>query len=124
MTSSSTGVPSGRLATAVHQAAWALLLSEHVLQQVRSGVGDFRLITDVSGSGHRDAQPDDQGHPVELKVPLPAEGATSSLVMLGSGREGSPKGAQKRGEILYDFAGGYLGGMTGKTGRTGRWRKG
>ena len=57
------------------------------------------------GGAPIDAQPDDQGHPVELKVPLPAEGATSSLVMLGSGREGSPKGAQKRGEILYDFAG-------------------
>jgi hypothetical protein len=38
MTANSTGVPSGRLATAIHQATRVLLFSEDVLQQLRSAV--------------------------------------------------------------------------------------
>jgi hypothetical protein len=48
MTSNSTGMPSGRLAKAIHQVARVLLFSEDVLQQLRSAVSDFRLIADVS----------------------------------------------------------------------------
>src|SRR5437660_5463884 len=50
---------------AIHQAARALVFSEDVLQQLRSGVSDLRLITDISGSGHRHAEPDDPRHFVE-----------------------------------------------------------
>src|SRR5438270_14079652 len=50
---------------AKHQAARALVFSENVLQQLRSGVSDFRLIADISRSGHRHAQPDDPRHFVE-----------------------------------------------------------
>jgi hypothetical protein len=38
MTANSTGVPSGRLAIAIHQATRVLLFSEDVLQQLRSAV--------------------------------------------------------------------------------------
>src|SRR6202521_3403543 len=50
---------------AIYQAARALVFSEDVLQQLRSGVGDFRLIPDISRRGHRHAEPDDPGHLVE-----------------------------------------------------------
>src|SRR6267143_2451023 len=50
---------------AIHQAARALLFSKDVLQQFRSGISDFRLIADVSRSGHRHAEPDDPRHFVE-----------------------------------------------------------
>src|SRR6266513_2782994 len=50
---------------AIHQAARALVFSEDVLQQLRSGVSDFRLIADISRSGHRHAEPDDPRHFVE-----------------------------------------------------------
>ena len=40
---------------------------------------------------------------------MPAEVAKSSLLMLGSWREGPPNNAQKPGEVLYEFAGRYLG---------------
>src|ERR1700682_2191621 len=50
---------------AIHQAARALVFSEDVLQQLRSGVSDFRLIADISRSGHRHAEPDDARHFVE-----------------------------------------------------------
>ena len=47
-------------------------MSEHVLQQLRSGVSDFRLI--VSRSGHRHAEPDDPCHFVERSQMLPRDG--------------------------------------------------
>src|SRR5438270_10245538 len=47
---------------AIYQAARALVFSEDVLQQLRSGVSDFRLIADISRSGHRRAQPHDPRH--------------------------------------------------------------
>ena len=37
---------------AIHQAARVLVFSEDVLQQLRSAVSDFRLIADISRSGH------------------------------------------------------------------------
>jgi hypothetical protein len=37
---------------AIHRAARVFVSSEDVLQQLRSGVSDFRLIADVSRSGH------------------------------------------------------------------------
>jgi hypothetical protein len=48
-------------------------LSEHVLQQLRSGVSDFRLIADISRSGHRHAEPDDPCHFVERSQMLPRD---------------------------------------------------
>src|SRR5450432_217179 len=50
---------------AIHQTARALVFSEDVLQQLRSGVSDFRLFADISRSGHRHAEPDDPRHFVE-----------------------------------------------------------
>jgi hypothetical protein len=73
MISSSTGVPSGRLATPYTEAARVLVFSEDVLQQLRSGVSDFRLIADISRSGHRHAEPDDPRHFVERSQMLPRD---------------------------------------------------
>src|SRR5438105_9666232 len=50
---------------AIYQAARALVFSEDVLQQLRSGVSDFWLVADISRSGHRRAEPDDARHVVE-----------------------------------------------------------
>src|SRR6266481_856905 len=72
MTSSSTGVPSGRLATP-YTRRQGLLSSEDVLQQLRSGVSDSRLIADISRSGHRHAEPDDSRHSVERSQMLPRD---------------------------------------------------
>src|SRR5438876_124200 len=58
---------------AIHQAARALVFSEDVLQQLRSGVSDFRLITNISRSGHRHAEPDDPRHFVERSQMLPRD---------------------------------------------------
>ncbi len=55
----------------VDQAAGALVFSENVLKQLRSGVSDFRLIADISRSGHRHAEPDDPRHFVERSQMLP-----------------------------------------------------
>src|ERR1700726_3213582 len=59
---------------AVYQAARALVLSEDVLQQLRSGVSDFRLIADISRGGHRHAEPDDPRYFVERSQMLPRDG--------------------------------------------------
>src|SRR6267143_2196890 len=64
MTSSSTGTPSGRLATP-YTKRQGLFFSEDVLQQLGSGVSDLRLIADISRSGHRHAEADDSRHSVE-----------------------------------------------------------
>src|ERR1700675_954205 len=58
---------------AIHQAARALVFSEDVLQQLRSGVSDSRLIADISRSGHRYAEPDDSRHSVERSQMLPRD---------------------------------------------------
>src|ERR1700682_6210592 len=58
---------------AIHQAARALVFSEDVLQQLRSGVSDFRLIADISRSGHRHAEADDSRHSVERSQMLPRD---------------------------------------------------
>src|SRR5262249_44230248 len=58
---------------AIHQAARALVFSEDVLQQLRSGVSDFRLFADISRSGHRHAEPDDPRHFVERSQMLPRD---------------------------------------------------
>jgi hypothetical protein len=73
MISSSTGAPSGRLATPYTKRQGLFVLSEQVLQQLRSGVGDFRLIADISRSGHRYAEPDDSRHFVERSQMLPRD---------------------------------------------------
>jgi hypothetical protein len=65
MTSSSTGVPRGRLATPYNKRQGLLSFSGDVLQQLRSGVSDFRLIADICRSGYRHAEPDDPRHFVE-----------------------------------------------------------
>src|SRR6266567_1581695 len=57
----------------VHQAARALVFSEDVLQQFRSGVSDFRLIADIPRSGHRHAEPHDPRHFVERPQILPRD---------------------------------------------------
>src|SRR5207245_7695267 len=58
---------------AIHQAARALVFSEDVLQQLRSGVSDLRLIADISRSGHRYAEPNDPRHFVERAQMLPRD---------------------------------------------------
>src|SRR5947209_9322734 len=58
---------------AIHQAARTLVFSEDVLQQLRSGVSDFRLIADISRSGHRHTEPDDARHFVERSQMLPRD---------------------------------------------------
>src|SRR6266566_6349234 len=58
---------------AIYQAARALVFSENGLQQRRSGVGDLRLITDISASGHRHAEPDDPYHVVQRSQMLPCD---------------------------------------------------
>src|SRR5216683_3249266 len=58
---------------AIYQAARALVFSEDVLQQLRSGVSDFRLIADISRSGHRRAEPHDPRHFVERSQILPRD---------------------------------------------------
>jgi hypothetical protein len=50
---------------AIHQAARALVFAEDILQQLRGGVSDGRLIADISRSGHRHAESDDPRHFVE-----------------------------------------------------------
>src|SRR5713101_9583323 len=64
----------GKACDAIHQAARTLVFSKDVLQQFRSGVGDFRLIADISRSGHRHAEPDDPRHPVERSQMLTRDG--------------------------------------------------
>jgi hypothetical protein len=56
---------------AVYQTARVLVFSEDVLQQLRSGVSDFRLIANISRSGHRDAEPDDPRHSVKRSQMVP-----------------------------------------------------
>src|ERR1700682_3901994 len=58
---------------AIHQTARALFFSEDVLEQLRSGVSDFRLIADIARSGHRHAEPDDPRHFVERSQMLPRD---------------------------------------------------
>src|SRR5258706_2521520 len=59
---------------AIHQAARALVFSEDVLQQLRSAIGHFRLIADISRSGHRHAEPDDARHFFERSQMLQGNG--------------------------------------------------
>src|SRR6266566_4128031 len=58
---------------AIYQAAGTLVCSEDILQQLRSGVGDFRLIADISRCRHRHAEPDDPGHFVQRSQMLPRD---------------------------------------------------
>jgi hypothetical protein len=58
---------------AIHQSARALIVSEDFLQELRSGVSDFRLIADISRSGHRNTEPDDPPHFVEGSQMLPRD---------------------------------------------------
>src|SRR5260370_39765208 len=59
---------------AVHQPARVLVFSENVLQQLRSAVSNFRLIADISRSGHRHAEPDDPSHFVKSSQILTSDG--------------------------------------------------
>src|SRR6202041_1322418 len=56
---------------AVYQTARVLVFSEDVLQQLRSRISDFRLIANISRSGHRDAEPDDPRHSVKRSQMVP-----------------------------------------------------
>src|SRR5947209_11624602 len=58
---------------AIHQAARALVFSEDISQQLGSGVSYFRLIADISGSGHRHAEPDNSCYFVERSQMLPRD---------------------------------------------------
>src|SRR6476646_611917 len=58
---------------AIYQTARALVFSADVLQQLRRGVSDFRLIAYISRSGHRHAEPDDPRHLVERSQMLPRD---------------------------------------------------
>src|SRR6266851_2883297 len=58
---------------AVHQTARVPVFSEDVLQQLRSGVSDSRLIANIARSGYRDAEPDDPRHFVERSQMLPRD---------------------------------------------------
>ena len=55
----------------IYEAARVLLFSENVLQHLRSTVRDFRLVANISRSGHHHAQPDDPCHFVERSQMLP-----------------------------------------------------
>ena len=48
-----------------HQAARVLVCSEDRLQQLRSGVSDFRLVADIARGGNGHAETDDSAHFVE-----------------------------------------------------------
>src|SRR5262250_1520178 len=61
----------GKAGDTVHHTARVLFFSENLLQQLRSGVSDFRLIAHISRSGHRHAEPDDPRHFVERCQMLP-----------------------------------------------------
>jgi hypothetical protein len=71
MTSSSTGAPSGRLATPYTRRQGFFSFPENFLQQLRSGVSDFRLIADTSRIGHGHAEPHDPRQFVERSQMLP-----------------------------------------------------
>src|SRR6266852_3268858 len=58
---------------AIHQAARALVFSEDISQQLGSGVSYFRLIADISRSGHRHAKPDNSCYFVERSQMLPRD---------------------------------------------------
>src|SRR3954465_2503029 len=59
---------------AVHQAARVLVFAENILQQLRRGVGDHRLIADVARRGYRPAGPPDPRNLVERSQMLPRDG--------------------------------------------------
>ena len=59
---------------AIHGSARPLVFSEDVLQQLRSAVSDFRLLSKISRSRHRYAEPDDPRHSVERSQILPRDG--------------------------------------------------
>jgi hypothetical protein len=48
-------------------------LSEDVLQQLRSGISDYRLIADISRSSHRHAESDNPRYFVERSQMLPRD---------------------------------------------------
>src|SRR6266850_1484227 len=58
---------------AIHYAGRILVFSENVLQQLGSAVSDFRLIADISRSGHKHSEPDDPLHFVERSQMLPRD---------------------------------------------------
>jgi hypothetical protein len=57
-----------------HQAGRALVLPENRLQQLGGGIGDFRLLADLSRSRHRHPEPDDSGDVIERPQVLPRDG--------------------------------------------------
>src|SRR5262249_34025429 len=59
---------------AIHQTARALVFSEDILQQLRGGVSDLRLIPNISRGGHRHAESNDPRHSVERSQMLPRHG--------------------------------------------------
>src|SRR5215468_4754819 len=58
---------------AIHHAGRILVFSEDVLQQLRSAVGNLRMLADISHRGHRHAEPHDPRHFVERSQMLPRD---------------------------------------------------
>src|SRR6266446_4999230 len=58
---------------AIYQATRALVFSEDISQQLGRGVSYSRLITNISGSGHRHAEPDKSCYLVERSQMLPRD---------------------------------------------------
>ncbi len=50
---------------AIHHASRVLLFAEDLLQELRSAIGDFRLIADITGRRDEHAEPDDPRHSIE-----------------------------------------------------------
>jgi hypothetical protein len=59
------GGAEGQAGDAIDQAAGAFVFTKDALQQLGSGIGDLRLIADVSGSRNRNAKTDDASDFVE-----------------------------------------------------------
>jgi hypothetical protein len=58
---------------AIDRAAGALVPSEHVVQELRSAIGDFGVLADLAGGGHRDGETDDPPHLVERSQVAPRD---------------------------------------------------
>jgi len=74
MTSSSTGVPSGRLATPYTRRLGFLSCPKTSCSSSECAVGYFRLVANIAGSCHEDAEPDDPRHFVQRSQMMPRHG--------------------------------------------------
>jgi len=65
MTSSSIGIPNGRLATPMISRTDVFLDAEDISEQVRDSVGDPGLVEEIPVGGHEHAEPHNARHSVE-----------------------------------------------------------